>query len=210
MTSRLLQFWRKFIPRWRPVRTPESKFIMGGKAERLVWVDLEFSGLDVSKDQILEIACVITDKELNVLAEGPDIIIHQSDEVLGSMNDWCVTHHGESGLTEASRCSRVGLGEAEEQMLEFVKQNVPAGRCPLAGNTIHMDKRFLDKYMPRLMQHLHYRIVDVSSVKELCRRWYPAVFSKAPKKQLKHRAVEDIRESIAELKYYRGTIFKSS
>ncbi|XP_072013336.1 oligoribonuclease, mitochondrial-like isoform X2 [Amphiura filiformis] len=176
--------------------------------ERLVWVDLEMTGLDVNKDHILEMACLITDGDLNLIAEGPNIIVHQSDEVLSNMNDWCVQHHGQSGLTEAVKASKISLQQAEYEMLSFVREHSAPGFCPLAGNTVHADKVFLEKYMPQFTKHLHYRIVDVSTIKELCRRWYPQDFSAAPDKQAEHRALDDIRESIKELKYYRKCIFK--
>lgn len=175
---------------------------------RLVWVDLEMGGLNPDIHTILEMACIITDSELNIVAESQDIVIHQTDDVLGAMTPWCIEHHGKSGLTAACQNSNVSLAEAENIMVSFVTSNVPKGLCPLAGNSIYSDKQFLEKYMPNFISHLHYRMVDVSSVKELCRRWYPNAFSSAPKKALKHRALDDIRESIAELKYYRNTIFK--
>ncbi|XP_076035028.1 putative oligoribonuclease [Oratosquilla oratoria] len=176
--------------------------------ERLVWVDLEMTGLDVSKEKIMEAAVLITDSKLEVVAEGPNIIIHVDNETLDSMDNWCKTHHGESGLTEGCRKSKITLEAAEDQLLQFVVQHTDKGKAPLAGNSVHADKKFLDKYMPKLMKHLHYRIVDVSTIKELCRRWYPAEFEGAPKKKLAHRALDDIKESIAEMKYYKETIFK--
>ncbi|KAL5494506.1 hypothetical protein EMCRGX_G015856 [Ephydatia muelleri] len=178
-------------------------------SERLVWVDLEMGGLDTNVHTILEMACAITDSELNVVAETPDIVIHQSDDVLSAMTPWCVEHHGKSGLTAACQNSNISLAEAEEIMVTFVKSHVPKGECPLAGNSIYSDKRFLEKYMPSFMAHLHYRMVDVSTVKELCRRWHPDAYSAAPRKEAKHRAIDDIRESIAELRYYRNSIFKT-
>eukprot|EP00670_Eutreptiella_braarudii_P018410 CAMPEP_0174350074 /NCGR_PEP_ID=MMETSP0811_2-20130205/7051_1 /TAXON_ID=73025 ORGANISM="Eutreptiella gymnastica-like, Strain CCMP1594" /NCGR_SAMPLE_ID=MMETSP0811_2 /ASSEMBLY_ACC=CAM_ASM_000667 /LENGTH=275 /DNA_ID=CAMNT_0015478061 /DNA_START=19 /DNA_END=845 /DNA_ORIENTATION=+ len=178
--------------------------------DAMVWVDLEMTGLDVDNDVIMEMACLITDKNLQVIAEGPNIVIHVDDAQLNAMNDWCKTHHGQSGLTDACRKSEISLAQAEAAMLEFVAQHVPPGKCPLAGNSIHADKKFLDKYMPKFMGHLHYRIVDVSSLKELCRRWYPREFTQAPKKGLAHRALDDIKESLAELQYYRSAMFKDA
>ncbi|PIK54716.1 putative oligoribonuclease, mitochondrial [Apostichopus japonicus] len=151
--------------------------------KRLVWVDLEMTGLDPNTCQILEMACLITDENLNIVATGPNIVVNQSDEVLKNMNDWCKTHHGESGLTEAVRVSKTNLQQAEIEMLSFVRQHTPPGQCPLAGNTVHMDKVFMKKYMPDFLDHLHYRIVDVSTLKELCRRWYPEEYSNAPRKK---------------------------
>lgn len=175
--------------------------------DALVWVDLEMTGLDTRKDHILEMACLITDANLNIVAETDDLVIHQPDDVLDSMNDWCKTHHGASGLTQACRESKVSVAEAEERMLRFVEAHTQPGAAILAGNTVHADKGFLQVYMPRFMGHLHYRIMDVSTVKELCRRWYPETFAKAPPKAGSHRALEDIKESIKELQFYREHIF---
>ncbi|XP_026871267.2 small fragment nuclease isoform X2 [Electrophorus electricus] len=177
--------------------------------QRMVWVDLEMTGLDIEKDQIIEMACIITDSDLNILAEGPNLIISQPNELLESMSDWCKEHHGKSGLTQAVRDSKITLRQAEYEFLSFIRQHTPPGHCPLAGNSVHADKRFLDKYMPQFMRHLHYRIVDVSTVKELCRRWFPEDYRLAPQKRASHRALDDIHESIKELKYYRANVFKA-
>ncbi|XP_052794148.1 oligoribonuclease, mitochondrial-like isoform X2 [Mya arenaria] len=166
------------------------------------------SGLDVNKEHILEMACLVTDQDLNIIAECEDLVIHQPPTVLDNMGEWCKEHHGKSGLTEAVRRSQISLMEAEDRMLRFVKEHTLPGSAPLAGNSVHADRTFLVKYMPRFTQHLHYRIVDVSTVKELSRRWYPSEFSRAPKKKLSHRALDDIKESIEELNYYRQNIFK--
>lgn len=176
-------------------------------SERIVWVDLEMTGLNEAKDQIIEMACLITDDMLNIVAEGPDIIIHQPDSILNAMDEWCQKHHGDSGLTKAVQMSKVSLQEAEMQMVSFVRQHTPRGKCPLAGNSVHVDKRFLEKYMPSFTAHLHYRIIDVSTIKELARRWYPSVYA-AVAKTGSHRALNDIKESINELKMYRETIFR--
>ncbi|XP_051494639.1 oligoribonuclease, mitochondrial isoform X2 [Apus apus] len=173
----------------------------GGMGQRMVWVDLEMTGLDVEKDQILEMACLITDCDLNVLAEGPNLIINQPDELLEGMSEWCKEHHGKSGLTKAVKESKISLQQAES-WLGAQRQLSPH------GNSVHADKKFLDKYMPQFMRHLHYRIIDVSTVKELCRRWYPEEYEFAPKKAASHRALDDIRESIKELQFYRDSIFK--
>ncbi|OWF41451.1 oligoribonuclease, mitochondrial-like [Mizuhopecten yessoensis] len=178
------------------------------KEERLVWVDLEMSGLDIKKDHILEMACLVTSGNLDIVAEGPNLIINQPDSVLESMGDWCKQHHGQSGLTEAVRKSNVSLESAEQQMLQFVQQYTVSKSAILSGNSVHADKVFLDKFMPHFMAHLHYRIVDVTSVKEICRRWYPEVFKKAPPKKVSHRALDDIKESIEELRFYKSSIFK--
>ncbi|XP_064595656.1 oligoribonuclease, mitochondrial-like isoform X1 [Liolophura sinensis] len=202
----------------RPARVEEKSKSVGGArgdsckdnshVNRLVWVDLEMSGLELERDQILEMACIVTDADLNIVAEAPDLIIHHPDSVLDAMGDWCKEHHGKSGLTEAVRQSNISLTSAEDQMVKFVTEHVPKGSCPLAGNSIHVDKEFLNRYMPRFMSHLHYRIVDVSTLKELCRRWYPDVYLRCPPKALSHRALDDIKESIAELQHYRKTMLK--
>ncbi|XP_016853624.2 oligoribonuclease, mitochondrial isoform X1 [Anolis carolinensis] len=175
---------------------------------RMVWVDLEMTGLDIERDHILEMACLVTDADLNLVAEGPNLIIHQPDEVLEGMSEWCKEHHGKSGLTRAVRESAVSLCEAELEFLSFVRQQTPPGLCPLAGNSVHADRRFLEKHMPQFLRHLHYRIVDVSTVKELCRRWFPEEYASAPRKAASHRALEDIKESIKELQFYRKAVFK--
>ncbi|KAK3521657.1 hypothetical protein QTP70_014698 [Hemibagrus guttatus] len=176
--------------------------------QRMVWVDLEMTGLDIEKDEIIEMACIITDSALNIVAEGPNLIIKQPDELLDNMSDWCKEHHGKSGLTQAVRDSKISLQQAEYEFLSFIRQHTPPGQCPLAGNSVHADKRFLDKYMPQFMHHLHYRIIDVSTVKELCRRWFPEDYKHAPQKKASHRALGDIQESIKELTFYRETVFK--
>lgn len=175
-------------------------------APPLVWIDLEMSGLDPDHCQILEIAAIITDGDLNVIAEGPDLVIHQPDAVLEAMDEWCTRQHGNSGLTAAVKASTVALAEAEAQVLELVRRHCPPGKSPLCGNSIGHDRRFLIRYMPALAAHLSYRNIDVSSIKELVRRWYPNV--SAPPKRETHRALDDIRESIAELRFYRENVFR--
>jgi oligoribonuclease len=178
-------------------------------SSHIVWVDLEMSGLDIDTDHILEMACLITDKDLNVVAEGPELIIHQSDEVLAGMDAWCIKHHGESGLTQSVRDSKISVAEAESLMLDFLNKNgIPKGQCPLGGNSIHADRLFLNKYMKNFLGHLHYRVVDVSSFKECIKRWYPDESGFAKKNA--HRALGDIKESIAELKYYREKYLKKN
>jgi len=174
----------------------------------LVWVDCEMTGLDFNKDHLLEIAVIVTDKDLKVLAEGPNLVIHQPDEILDSRCAWRVKHHDESGLTEKVKKSTTTLEDCEKQILEFVRKWIPKGKCFLAGRSVSHDKKFLEKYMPTFMEHVHYRVVDVSSVKELAKRWYPEEFRQKPKKKLEHRALDDIHESIEELKFYRKKIFK--
>ncbi len=171
----------------------------------LVWMDLEMSGLDPDHCAILEIATIITDAELGIIAEGPDLVIHQSDAVLDAMDEWCTQHHGDSGLTAAVKASTVSLVDAEAQTLAFIDQHCGPRQAPLCGNTIWQDRRFLLRHMPTLEAHLHYRLVDVSTIKELARRWYPKL--EAPKKSESHRALDDIRESIAELRFYRERLF---
>ncbi|XP_062617528.1 oligoribonuclease, mitochondrial-like [Saccostrea cucullata] len=185
-----------------------AKHIKMSEKNNIVWVDLEMSGLDVNTEHILEMACIVTDSDLNIIAESPDIIIHQPDTVLNNMGEWCTKQHGESGLTESVRNSKIDLKSAENVMVEFIKPHIVPSSCPLAGNSVHCDKDFLQKYMPVFMKQLHYRIIDVSTIKELCRRWYPGELEGAPKKKLTHRALDDIRESIEELKYYRKSVFK--
>jgi len=173
----------------------------------IVWIDLEMTGLDPSRERIIEIATVITDGQLNVVKEGPDLVVHQPQALLDAMDDWNRSHHGGSGLVERVRRSRVSESEAEEQTLSFVSQYVTKSRtAPLAGNSVHQDRRFLERYMPRLNDYLHYRNVDVSTIKELAKRWYPDV--RGYQKQNSHRALDDIRESIAELRYYRREVFR--
>ncbi|XP_026748989.2 probable oligoribonuclease isoform X1 [Galleria mellonella] len=179
------------------------------EAKRIVWVDLEMTGLDIDKDHILEIACLVTDGDLNVVATGPNIVVHQPDNILANMNSWCVAQHGESGLTEASRNSKVSIQDAEKKVLEFVRRHAPEKKCPMGGNSVYMDRLFIRKYMPKLDSYLHYRIIDVSTLKELAKRWYKKEYADLPQKKFRHRSIDDILESIQELKYYKETIFKS-
>ncbi len=176
----------------------------------LVWIDLEMSGLDPSRERILEVAVLLTDKNLNLIAEGPELILHQSDAVLDAMDAWNTKHHGESGLTEAVRNSGCSESDAEMQVLDFLKKHCNAGQSPLAGNSIHQDRQFLARYMPQLEAFMHYRNIDVSSIKELVKRWLPQVYTNAPQKQNHHRAMQDIHESIEELRYYRNYAFISA
>lgn len=174
----------------------------------LVWMDLEMTGLDADHDVIVEIATIVTDDELNVVAEGPDLVIHQPPEALEHMDPVVVDMHTSSGLLEAIAASTVTLEDAGAQTLAFIREHVPEARTvPLCGNSIGTDRRFLARYLPEIEEHLHYRSVDVSTLKELARRWYPGVLSALPRKATSHRALDDIRESIDELRYYRGTVF---
>ena len=174
--------------------------------DNLVWMDLEMTGLDPETDSIIEIATIITDGNLNIIAEGPDIVIHQPDAALDDMDEWCTTHHGNSGLTARVRASKITLAEAEQQTLDFIRRYVPEHNSPLCGNSIHQDRRFLLPYMPALEAWVHYRNIDVSTIKELARRWYPDI--EAPVKEAEHLALADIRESIAELAFYRKKLFR--
>jgi len=173
----------------------------------MVWVDLEMTGLDPHINVIMEMACIITDKDLNIVAKE-HVIINVDEEILGKMDDWCRHHHRESGLMDACRNSPIGLIAAEEKMVGFLKLHVPSGICPLAGSTVHHDKKFLDLYMPQFSKRLHYRIIDVSTIKELSRRWFPNVLYKRPKKCNQHRAMIDTLESIEELKFYKNHLFR--
>jgi oligoribonuclease len=166
------------------------------------------TGLDLGRDALIEVAALVTDPDLNVLGDGVDVVIHAGDEQLAGMLDVVREMHDKSGLTEAVRASTVSLVVAEDMIMEYVTTWVPdAGSAPLCGNSIATDRSFLARDMPRLDAHLHYRMIDVSSIKELCRRWYPRVYFGQPPKGLAHRALADIRESIRELEYYRRTVF---
>ncbi|MEV6299655.1 oligoribonuclease [Actinoplanes sp. NPDC051861] len=177
-------------------------------ADLLVWIDCEMTGLDLGKDKLIEVAALVTDPELNVLGEGVDLVIHAEDAALDAMPPVVRDMHGKSGLTEEVRRSTITMAEAEEAVLEYIREYVPNPRtAPLCGNSIATDRGFLARDMPALDAHLHYRMIDVSSIKELCRRWYPRVYFGQPAKGLSHRALADIRESIRELEYYRRTIF---
>ncbi|MEO0650922.1 MAG: oligoribonuclease [Planctomycetota bacterium] len=175
------------------------------RADRIVWVDLEMTGLDPERERIIEAAILITDSALEIVAEGPELVIHQPNALLEAMDAWNTKHHGESGLTERVRTSTVSESDAEAQLLEFVRKHCPEGTAPLAGNSIWQDRRFLARYMPRLEGYLHYRLIDVSTLKELARRWRPDVIASAPAKRGSHRALDDIRESLEELRHYRDT-----
>ena len=174
----------------------------------LVWMDLEMTGLDHTSDVIVEIATIITDDELEILAEGPDLVVHQPDDVLARMDPFVVEMHTKSGLLEQIKASDVSLADAGAATLEFIKQHVPEpATVPLCGNSIGTDRRFLAAYLPDIENYLHYRSIDVSSVKELVKRWYPAIDADRPRGQGSHRALDDIRESIKEMAYYRERVF---
>ncbi|MDP0589406.1 MAG: oligoribonuclease [Candidatus Endonucleobacter bathymodioli] len=172
------------------------------KKHNLIWVDLEMTGLDPDKDRVIEIATIVTDGQLNEIAQGPVLAIHQSHEVLGSMGEWCVKTHNQTGLTERVRQSTVREREAEEQTLAFLQKHVDAGASPMCGNSIGQDRRFLYQYMRKLHDFFHYRNIDVSTLKELANRWRPELLSGLTK-QGSHQALDDIKESIMEMRYYK-------
>lgn len=173
----------------------------------LVWVDMEMTGLEPDTDRIIEVAIVVTDMHLNVLAEGPVVVVHQSDATLDAMDSWNKGTHGRSGLIDKVKASTVSEAQAEEELIAFMRKWVPAGKAPMCGNTIGQDRRFMVRYMPKLEAFFHYRNIDVSTLKELCKRWKPEVVSGFKKAQ-KHTALADILESIEELKYYREHFIK--
>ena len=173
----------------------------------LVWIDMEMSGLVPDRDRILEVAMVVTDAELNTIAEAPVYVLHQSDEVLEAMDSWNKSTHGKSGLVDKVRASRFTEAEIEARLIEFLKPLVAERVAPLAGNTVHQDRRFMARYMPAFDNYLHYRIVDVSTLKELARRWNPAVLQGVTKEG-KHEALADVYESIEELRHYRRAFLR--
>lgn len=180
---------------------------MAQDKDNLIWIDLEMTGLDTDNDLIIEIATVVTDKNLKILAEGPVMAVHQSDTALAAMDDWNQQHHGQSGLIQRVKDSDIDVAEAERRTLEFLQQWLPARTSPMCGNSICQDRRFLYRYMPKLEAFFHYRNLDVSTVKELAARWAPQIRD-GFNKQASHKALDDIIESIDELRYYRETFFK--
>jgi oligoribonuclease len=176
--------------------------------EELVWIDCEMTGLDLGSDRLIEIAALVTDADLNVLGDGVDVVIHTDDAALNGMVDVVARMHKSSGLTEEVRASTIDVATAEELVLDYIREFVPQAKtAPLAGNSIATDRGFLARDMPTLDNYLHYRMIDVSSIKELCRRWYPKIYYGQPEKGLAHRALADIQESISELRYYRRIAF---
>lgn len=173
----------------------------------LIWIDLEMTGLEPKSDVIIEIATIVTDKELNILAQGPMLAVHQSDALLNGMDEWCTTQHGKSGLTQRVKDSTFDEAYAEQKTIEFLAQYVPAGVSPMCGNSICQDRRFLANYMPDLEEFFHYRNLDVSTIKELAKRWAPEV-AKGFKKDSSHLAMDDIKDSINEMVYYREHVLK--
>ncbi len=175
---------------------------MSQDANNLIWIDLEMTGLDTQNDRIIEIATLVTDSQLNVLAEGPILAIHQDDAVLDGMDEWNTRQHGQSGLIERVRASHLSEQDAERETLAFLRQYVPAGKSPMCGNSICQDRRFMARLMPELEAYFHYRNLDVSTLKELARRWKPEIYN-GFSKDSSHLAMDDIRDSIEELRYYR-------
>jgi oligoribonuclease len=171
--------------------------------ENLIWIDLEMTGLDVNQDRIIEMATIVTDSQLNVLAEGPVFAIHQPEQQLAVMDDWNVSHHTSSGLVARVKASEIDEARAEAATLDFLRQYVPEKQSPMCGNSVWQDRRFLARYMPALENYFHYRMIDVSTLKELARRWVPRIYG-GFQKESQHLALADIRESIDELKYYRA------
>lgn len=180
---------------------------MAANEQRLVWVDMEMTGLDPEKERIIEIAVVVTEPDLTLVAEGPVLVIHQSDELLDAMDNWNKATHAKSGLIDKVKASEMDEQQAETRLLEFLSQHVPAGKSPMCGNTIGQDRRFMVKYMPKLEAFFHYRNLDVSTLKELSLRWKPEVYRSFVKKS-RHEALADIYESIDELKHYREHFIK--
>ncbi len=180
---------------------------MAKSPSHLVWIDLETTGIDDRTCSILEIATIITDKDLELVEEGPALIIHQPDDILKAMDPWCVDQHGGSGLTRACRESKISLADAEEQTLTFVRKHCLRGQAPMCGNSVGFDRRFIMHHMPKLNGYLDFRNVDVSSIKELVYRWYPGLVEKITKKST-HRSLDDIRESIEELRFYHRNVFR--
>jgi oligoribonuclease len=184
-----------------------KKKIMAQNDTHLVWLDMEMTGLDPEKERIIELACVVTDAQLNILAQSPVFTVHQSDALLDAMDAWNKGTHGKSGLIDRVKVSTTTEAQAQEQMIAFLKQFIGPRKSPLCGNSVHQDRRFMVKYMPKLEEFFHYRNLDVSTLKELAKRWKPAVYESFEKEQ-KHTALADIHESIEELKHYRAHFLK--
>lgn len=185
-----------------------KELLMSKSPDNLIWIDLEMTGLDPSNDRIIEVATIITDKNLNELAVGPVLAIFQEPAILSSMDQWNTEQHTKSGLVERVKKSTINESDAEKATIEFLEQHIPSNKSPMCGNSICQDRRFLARLMPQLENYFHYRNLDVSSLKELTQRWYPKI-AKGFKKESKHLALDDIRDSIEELKYYREHILLS-
>ncbi|WP_104202116.1 oligoribonuclease [Billgrantia saliphila] len=177
------------------------------REDLLVWIDLEMTGLEPDRERIIEVATLITDSELNLIAEGPVLAVHQPDSLLAGMDEWNQKTHGESGLVERVKRSRIDTAEAERQTLEFLQQYVVPGVSPMCGNSVHQDRRFLEREMPELLAFFHYRNLDVSTLKELAKRWNPGALAGFSKRNT-HQALDDIRESVAELAHYRNSFLR--
>lgn len=175
--------------------------------DNLIWIDLEMTGLDRENDMIIEIATIVTDSQLNEMVEGPSLVIHQSDEIMNGMDEWCTTQHGKSGLTKKVKEGKLSESDAERATIEFLEKYVPANASPMCGNSIGQDRAFILRCMPELGKFFHYRNIDVSTLKELARRWAPDVY-KGHSKDSNHLAMDDIKDSIVELKYYREHFIK--
>lgn len=180
---------------------------MAQDQNNLIWLDMEMTGLNPDTDRIIEVAMIVTDSQLNVLAESPVLVVHQSDAVLDGMDDWNKNTHGKTGLIDKVKASTLTEAEAEAQLLAWMQEYVPARTSPMCGNTVHQDRRFMARWMPKLEEYFHYRNLDVSTLKELARRWKPEV-AKGVVKKGRHEALADIMESIEELRYYRETFIK--
>ena len=176
----------------------------------LIWLDMEMTGLNPERDRILEIATIVTDGELSVVAKGPSLVVHQPQSVLDGMDEWNVSHHTRSGLLDATRQSEVDTACAEAQTLDFLRRHTNAGESPLCGNSVWQDRRFMARHMPALEAHFHYRLVDVSTISELAKRWYPDLVTRKPDKQSLHRAMDDILEAVEELAWYRRHLFPAA
>jgi oligoribonuclease len=189
-------------------RLSALRILLSAVRDELVWIDCEMTGLNLQSDRLIEIAALVTDADLNILGDGVDVVIHADDAALDGMVDVVAKMHGRSGLTDEVRASAIDVAAAEELVLDYIRSHVKQAKtAPLAGNSIATDRGFIARDMPTLDDYLHYRMIDVSSIKELCRRWYPRIYFGQPAKGLAHRALADIHESIRELKYYRRTAF---
>ena len=186
---------------------PTQTTTVDARQTNLIWIDLEMTGLDPERERIIEIATLVTDAELNIIAEGPNLVIHQQDALLDAMDEWCTRQHGQSGLTQQVRDSNISERDAELATLDFIKQHVDQGASPICGNSIGQDRRFLVPYMAELEAYFHYRNLDVSSIKELARRWRPDILNGVTKKG-SHLALDDIKDSINELIHYRNHFFR--
>ena len=179
---------------------------MSFSTDNLIWIDLEMTGLNPDQERIIEIATIVTDNQLNIVAEGPVFAINQSDDLLNAMDNWNTKQHNASGLVTRVKTSKIDEAEAEAATIEFLRKYVPPGKSPMCGNSVYQDRRFLTLYMPDLEKYFHYRLLDVSTVKELALRWAPRIYN-GVQKESKHLALDDVRESIDELRYYRSELF---